>query len=355
MATGQSFQTLDAAATSFSEEQTNGLSAGQYTQPFSIVPFYKPYALGQWMKFNVVLTASGPATPASGTDVIDLIFSDLQVSGSVGGETRCEALTRPFAEFVWTFCTDTNPNVAAAPTFASAGTASVTIYLYVPLGGAAASTKLKLPQAPTGVYSSGVSIAFTSVKSYVVSSNFSGVVAFQEQNTASLGTALQSMLTYIPGGVAPDAMFMKGESSSTITQVTLITVSGVVLAQTTDTDINQIGASFIANTAGPTYTTSAGFVFTGDGEAFRTFQLAFANATTHFLGYVQIGGGQSEANPNAPQPTPAPSAVQIVGSVNSAGQVTAVSATGPTTVSKGLLNTTGSAGALGAIISRRIG
>ena len=326
----QNFQVLDSASASFSESQTSGLVAGQYTQPFSVTPFLKPYSLGVWMQFVGALTASAAEAPTSGTDSLDLFFNELEVSPSVGGETRSVALTRQFAEFAWVFCTDVNPNVAAAPTFTTSGTATVTTYLYVPLGGNAASVKVKLQGVATAVYAANVTYTFTSVTTYVISSNWSGIVAFQEQNTASLGSSLQSMLNYVQGAVAPDAIFLKGETSTTITQVTLITVAGIVLAQTTATAINQLGAAAICNVAGSTYTTSAGFVLTGNGQAFRTFQLAFSSATTHFIGYVQCAGGEDTLVGMSPGPTAAPPAVQNTGTVTPSGGVASVKSTLPT-------------------------
>src|SRR5208282_277980 len=161
------------------------------------------------------------------------------------------------------------------------------------------------------------------------------------------------MLTYIPGGVAPDAIFMKGETSSTITQVTLITVDGTVLAQTTATAINQLGAAAIANTAGATYTTTAGFVLAGNGAAFRTFQLAFASATTHFVGYIQSAGGEDTMIQSAPGATPAPAAVSKKGTVTDSGKVASVQTGGLATGFGGALTKNLAQGAAGSIISRR--
>lgn len=351
----QAFALNDAANASFIDNQTSGLSAGGYTQPFEIVPFKKPRCLGAIFKVAATLTSTAPETPVTGSDALDLVLSgggDIEVSAETGGQLRCQSITRAFAEFIWAVTTNQALGVAANHTFASASTFSVTIYLFVPLGMDAASVKLKLAGNITAAYTTGVTIVYTSVKCYVVSTNYTGTVAFMQENTASLATNAVNMMSYIPKTVAPDAIFMDGETSTTITQATLVTVSGMVLLQTTDTDINQQSwaAGAIADISGQTYTTTAGFVIAGNGEAFRTFQLWFSSATTHYIGYLQIQGGEPTASTPTAQPTQATPAVSLQGAVTPSGGVRAVSP-GGSGAGTGLKIGTG--GSAGQIISHR--
>ena len=350
----QAWALNDAANASFIDNQTSGLAAGNYTQPFEIVPFKKPRALGAIFKFAYTLTASAPETPVAGSDALDCILSgggDIEVSAETGGQTKSQAITRKFAEFCWAVTTNQPLGVAANPTFASASSQTVTTYLFVPLGMAAASVKIKLAGNITGAYASGVTISYTSVKCYVVSTDFTGTVAFMQENTASLAQNAVNMLSYIPKTVAPDAIFMDAETSTTITQASLITVSGMVLLQTTDTDINQQAwaAGAIADISGQTYTTSLGFVIQGNGEAFRTFQLWFSSATTHYIGYLQIAGGEPYSPTPPAQPTQATPATSLDGTVTPSGGVKA--ATGGQGSSGGPMAL--QHGSAGSIISRR--
>lgn len=352
---------LNAGNASFGEQQTNGLSAGQYTQYFSMTPRGGlPYVLGGFYKFVYVFTATGAETPVSGSDELDAILGgggSVEVAPAAGGAARGKSLTRQFAEFVWAVATNTSFSVAANPTFASASTSTVTVYLYVPIGGPAAVVKFKLPGAITQCYASGVTVAYTSVTSYIVSTSWSGVVAFNEEKTASLGSGLQSILNYLPQTIAPDGIFMQGESSTTITFASITTSSGFVLMNSTDTDVAEQGAAAIAPVAGATYTTTAGFVVAGNQQAFATFQVQFASATTHFIGYLQAVGGDETPN-QSPATTSQPAATSQTGTATATGQVAAkVSAggsSGPGS-SGGGLSLGKTTGGPGGIISKRNG
>ncbi len=314
-----------AANASFGEQQTSGLSAGQYTQYFNLTPRNgKPAVLGTILKFVGTLTATAAQTPVSGSDALDLFIGGggtLEIAPSSGAATRAKTLTRQFAEFIYAVATNTNFSIAACPTFASAGTSTVTTYVFVPVGGEAAVIKAKLAGNITGAYAADVTIAYTSVTTYIVSSTFSGVTAFNEELTASLGTSYQSLMNYIPKTVAPDYVFMKGESDTTITQVSVATMDGAILVNTTDTDVLELAANSVAVSAGTTYTTALGFVIAGDQKAFQTFQVTFASATTHNIGYVQFAGGPDVQPGPTPSPKDAPAAVNQTGKVTASGGV----------------------------------
>jgi hypothetical protein len=328
-----------AGSASYGEQQTNGLSAGQYTQYFSLTPKNgKANSFGVFVKFVGVLTASGAATPTAGTDNLDLYLGgggDIELSPAAGAAMRAQAITRQFMEFLWVASTNVNVSVAAAPTFASAGTSTVTTYLYVPCGGNAGVLKAKLAGNITGVYSSNVTIAYTSVTTYILSSNFAGVAAFKEELTASLGTQLQSVLNYVPQTVSPDAIFLKGETSATITFLSMATIDGLVFINSADTDVLQLGAQAFAPISGVTYTTSAGFVICGDQKAFSQIQMTFASATTHNIGYFQMAGGSDVVPSPSASPTAAPAAVNQTGTVTASGQVAAGNAISTSNVAAG--------------------
>ena len=323
-----------ASGVSFKEQQTSGLSAGQYTQNFSLTPQNgKPNVLGVFLKMVGSLTATAAQTPVSGTDQLDLFIGGggtIEVAPAAGAQTRAKTITRQFAEFIWAVTTNWNFSVSAAPTFASAGSSTVTAYVFIPVGGQAAVVKVKLPGAITSVYAADVTISYTSVTTGIVSSDYSAVVAFNEELTASLGTSYQSLINYVPKDIAPDVVFLKGESSSTITQLSITTVDGMILVNTTDTDLLEFAAQSVAVSAGDTYTTTNGFVIMGDQKSFSTFQVTFASATTHYIGYLQVSGGAPTAPAPNPQPTQAPPAVQQTGAVTPGGGVAVAGYAGST-------------------------
>jgi hypothetical protein len=313
-----------AGAASFGEQQTQGLSAGQYSQYFSLTPRNgKANVLGVFVKFVATLTATAAQTPVSGQDLLDLYLSgggDIEISPGPGATMRAQTLTRAFAEFLWAESTNTAFTVSAPYTFTTSGTHSATCYIYIPVGGNAASLRIKLAGNITGVYAADVTISYTSIETDIVSSNYDGVAAFKEELTASLGSGLQSVLNYVPQTVSPDAVFMTAESSTTITAVNITTMDGAVLLNSSSTDVLQLAAAAIAPVAGATYTTDNGFVIAGDEKSFSIFQLTFASATTHYIGYFQVVGSTTPPNPSA-SPTSAPAAVNQTGTVTNSGGV----------------------------------
>ena len=329
----------------FGEMHASGdLTAGQVTPWYNLTPRKgKKYVLGTIVKCQYVLTAPGAATPNSGSDVLDPLLTGglIQIAGQSDGPNRSQSLTRQFIEFLYAVMTNTSFSIAALPTFASAGTSTVTVSFFVPVGGVAAALQIKLPAGILGAATSGttpgfgytsasaVTISYSFITTQIVSSNFSGVVAFKEGKTASLSTGLQSVLQYVPSAaVSADAAFMAFETSATITQVQVASIDGQNELISNDTDALQIGAAAIAPIAGATYTTTAGFVMSLDGKQFQTFMLNFANATIHWIGLVQVQGG-GDAEPGvSPQPSQATPAVQNTGTVTPSGAVTSASATG---------------------------
>jgi hypothetical protein len=347
----QAFQFIDGASASDGPNLTNAITAGNRTAPFGMVPLNKTRVLGAWFRFIATTTATAAATPVSGSDALDLFLSggaDIEISAETNGPLKSQILGRKTAEFMWAVCTDVNPNVAAATTFTTSGTSTETIYLFLPLGQAACSVKFLMPGNISAAYSANVTISYTSIYSYIISTDWAGEVVYNEQETASIGTTNVDMTPYVPKTVKPDAIFLSGESTTTVTSLTMITVGGTTWLQTTVTTVSQFAAAAIANVAGATYTTNNGFVIYGGGFAFQTFQMTFSSATTHFIAYLQISGGEPVATQASGSPTPAPPATSLQGTQTPAGQVKAQGGA----AGAGLPTLKGG-GAAGGIISRR--
>ena len=345
---------LNAGNATFGEQVTTGLSAGSPTPWFSIKPIGgKSAALGAFFNFVATVTATGASTPTAGTDQLDPFIGgggQVIVAAAPGGVQRGQTKTRQFAEFVYAVVTNYPFSIAANTTFASAGSSAYSVILYVPTGGVTAIQFL-LPGAITNIWATNVTISYTSITSYIVSGDWSGSVAFNEEKTASLGSGLQTVTNYVPQTIAPDAVFMQGESSSTITQVYVQTVNGFALVTSTATTVLQQGAGGIAAVAGTTYTTTAGFVIAGNRQVFQIFQLTFASATTHFIGYLQVAGGADTAPSVSAATTAGPPATKQSGTVTPAGQVAYAGAPGGG--GGGGVASVAGGGSTGAIISRR--
>ncbi len=350
----ESFQFVDGASASDGPNLTNAITAAKYTAPFGITPFLKSRVLGAWFEFNATLTATAAESPVTGSDLLDLFLGgggQIIVSAETNGPIQSQVINRATAEFNWAVCTDVNPNVGSNPTFASAGAANVTAYLFLPLGQNASSVKFLMPGSIANAYAANVTVAYTSIYSYVISTDWTGTVVYNEQETASLGTKSVDMTPYVPKTVKPDAIFLKGESSTTITAATLITVNNAVLTQTSATNIGQFAAAAIANVAGPTYTTDNGFVLYGNGYAYKTFQLTFSTATTHYISYLEVSGGEPTATQGSGSPTPAEPATSMQGQVTPSGEVrSGAGGGGASAATAALLRSKGSTG---GIISRR--
>lgn len=345
---------LNAGSATFSEQVTQGISAGSVTPWFSMKPMGgKSACLGAFFNFVGVATATGASTPVAGTDQLDPFIGNggqVIVGAAPGGVQRGQTKTRQFAEFVYAVVTNYPFSIPANSTFASAGSSNYSVTLYVPTGGVSA-VQFLIPAAVTGVWATNVTFAYTSITSYIVSGDWSGAVAFNEEKTASLGSGLQTVTNYVPQTIAPDAIFMQGESATTITQCYIQTVNGFALVTSPVTSVLEAGAAGIAAIAGTTYTTSAGFVITGNQQAFQIFQLTFASATTHFIGYVQIAGGDTSAPTPSPAATAGPPAVKQSGTVSASGAVAYAGAPGGG-ASGGVASVMGG-GSTGGIISRR--
>lgn len=319
----------DAANVTFGEIYTsNSLAAGAPTPWFNLTPRNgKANVLGAWFTAIYVLTATGAATPVAGSDALSPILDNggrIDVGQSPGAAGRSQNLTRQFVEFNEAVTTNINFSIAALPTFTSASTSTVTVQWFVPVGGTAGAIRITLPGAITGSYASGVTVSYTSIESEILSTNYTGVCAFREEKTASLGgSTLTSVLTYLPKDIAPDMAFMQGESSTTITQVLIIALDGTTVVNSANTGVLQTAAAAAANVSGTTYTTSNGFVLSLNQKQFQSWQMLFSSATTHYVGFIQVAGGE-EVLPNLQAaPTQATPAVTQVGSVTPSGQVAA--------------------------------
>lgn len=318
--------TRDAGNIDFGEQVTQGLSAGTNTPWFNCVPHKGTRVLGVIAKCIYVLTATGAKTPVAGSDVLDPILNGgtLDVSGGTGTANRSQLQTRPFAEFIYAATTNTAFTIAALPTFASASTATVTVSFFIPLGMTAGKFRIKLPGSiTTSSYTTLVTISYTSITTQIVSTTFGGSVAFRQELSPSLGTGLQSVMTWIPLDIAPDVAFMDAETSSTITQVLATNIDQSIALDSADTDALQVGAAAFAPIAGATYTTAAGFVMTLQQKTFASFRLNFASGTTHFMGFLQCTGGDVAIENLNPAPTQAQPATSNDGSITPSGQVAA--------------------------------
>lgn len=337
--------TRDAGNIDFGEQQTSGLSAGGPTQWFNAAPKKgKSACMGLWVKCIYVLTASAAQSPVSGSDALDPILgtgAHIDVSPGSGTSGRSQNLTRQFIEFAWAATTNTSFSVASLPTFASAGTSTVTVSFFVPTGGIS-TVRITLPGALTASYSADVTVSYTSITTQIVSTNFAGVCAFREEKSASIGSGMQSMLNYLPKDIAPDVSFMQGESSSTISQVLITSATSNWILSSTDTDALESAAASYAPIAGATYTTTAGFVLALDQQTFSGYQLYFASATTHYIGFLQVTGGGDVLESLTPAATAATPAVTKSGAVTPSGGVAATGGSASASAggggTKGILN-----------------
>ena len=318
--------TRDAGNMDFGEQVTSGLSPGTNTPWFNCVPHKGTRVLGVFAKCVYVLTATGAKTPVAGSDSLDPILNGgtLDVSGGTGTANRSQLQTRPFAEFVYAATTNVPIAIAALPTFVSASTATVTVSFFIPLGMDAGKFRIKLPGAITSSsYTSAVTISYSSITTQVVSTTFTGSVAFRQELSPSLGTGLQSVMGWIPLDIAPDVAFMDAETSTTITQVLATDIDRSIAIDSADTDALQIGAAAFAPISGATYTTTAGFVMSLTQKTFASFRINFTGTGTHYMGFLQCTGGDVAIENLTPSTTQAAPAVQNQGSVTASGQVAA--------------------------------
>lgn len=341
----------DAANIQFSEIHSGGdLAAGSPTPWYNFTPQNgKSNVLGAWFHCIYVLTASAAQSPVSGSDALSPILDNggrIDVGAAPGAPGRSQNLTRQFVEFNWAVTTNYSFSVASLPTFASAGTSTVTVDFFVPLGGTAAAVRITLPATIAASYAADVTISYTSIESEVLSSDYTGVCAFREEKTATLSSGtLTSVLQYLPKDIAPDAAFMQGESSTTITQVLITALSGPPIVNSTTTGALETAAASIAPVAGATYTTTAGFVLSLNQKQFNTWQMNFNSSTTHYVGFIQVAGGATTLPNLTPAPTQATPAVSQTGSVTASGTVAATSGPGaPKAAATGAVGSTRTGG-----------
>jgi hypothetical protein len=314
-----------AAKAYFIDQQTTGISFSQYSQWFDLSPQTKPNVLAAYVKFSYTVTG----TPAAQThaDQLDILLGQVQVAAASNVVPRSQTITRRFMEDVEQITFDTNflgtsTYPRAAPQ-TSAGT--YTAQFWVPIGGPAAALRILLPSA-TNAYTTAA-VAINSITVYGIEGGNDTVAAFQENNTPSLGTSIQSLKNYVPAAIAPDVMVMVGDTSTSVTQLFISDQNGQISVAVTDMDAVQYGMVAITPRTGPLGNTAlpGGGSLTIDlgvplqGGVLTTFQAAFASATTHDIGAIQYSGS-GEVPANNPQTTPVPPATSQTGSLNAAGQ-----------------------------------
>lgn len=300
-----------AATPDFVAQQTTGLSFGQWSQWFPLtVGRGKSSVLAAYCKFSY--TVSGTTiTPVTGADVLDVVIQGVQVADQAGGKIRSDAITRKGMEDVEQAAFDTSygyPRSAPSPT---AGT--YTAFLYVPIGGPAASIRFQMASSTAG-YSAGT-VVLNSVTVYKILGDNDTVVAFHEQNTPSLGSGLQDMHAYLSPSLAPSLIVLVTDTSSGITLVNLAGQKGNLLVTAADIDAVSNGA--IAYTP-RTGALAQGVALAADETVPSVFQVQFGSAETHDLLEIQFGGSQVTNPPPHPETTPASPAVDTVGVPNAA-------------------------------------
>ena len=304
----------------FIEQQTSGLTAGQYSQWFDLTPLTKKNVLAAKVKFSY--TVSGTPAVVAGADILDVLLGQVQVAASSRTAPRTQTITRKFSEDVEQAALDTNYGYPRAAPSATAGT--YTASFYVPIGGPAASLRILLASA-TNAYSAGT-VVINNITVYVVEGDAEQVFAYKENNTPSLGTSLQSLARYLPDDIAPDIVIMEGDAASNITQIYAVDANGRILVTSTDLDVVTDGALALTPRTGKLGSGSVAFL--AQKAVLRIFQVAFAAAGTHDIGVLEISGPSSVA-PNTAQTTVGTPATKDVGVPNAAGvPVSAKSASG---------------------------
>jgi hypothetical protein len=312
-----------AAKPLFIDQQTNGISFGQYSQWFDLAPSTKPNVLAAYVKF--VYTVTGTPTAQTHADQLDILLGQVQVAAASNVVPRSQTITRRLMEDVEQITFDTNflgtsTYPRAAPQ-TSAG--SYTAQFYVPIGGPAAALRLLLPSSTNAYTTAAVTI--NSITVYAIEGGNDTVITFQENNTPSLGTSIQSLKNYVPAAIAPDVLIMVGDTATTITQLFIADQNGQISVSVTDMDSVQYGMVAITprtgplgNTAIPGGSLSIDIGIALQGGVLTTFQAAFASATTHDVAAIQYAGSGNVPE-NTPQETPAPPAVDQTGALNAAG------------------------------------
>ena len=299
-----------AAKPVFRGQQTTGLSFGQYTAWFDLTPITKPNTLAGYFKFN--WSDTGSMTTVSGADQLDAVIQQVEVGPSSGMAYRSKAITRKGMEDIEQTTFDVNysyPRTAVSTT-----TGTFTPFLYVPIGGPAASVRFLLASS-TAAFSAGT-VTINSVTAYSIEGENSSVVSFNEQNTPSLGSSIQDMTPYISKTIAPDLIILEGETTATVTQVFAADQQNSIIIAATDIDAAANGAiAWSPITGAP----KNGLGLVAQQAVPSIFQVNFTSATTHDVLEIQIAGGTSNQAQSA-QVTPAPPASQNVGVPNAAGK-----------------------------------
>lgn len=322
----------------FAKQQTSGLSLGGLSNYLNLKPLQLPYVTAARVVIVYNVTATAAVAPNAGTDTLDVVAGNGgQVMVFPGPNTafRSQLLTRKAIESVEKFAFDVNFGYPRGPlpTFAAAGSNTVTASFYLPVGGEAASLRFILPAAPSNLYATPADVSFSpvSITVYPVEGNNDMIWAYKESTTPSLGTGLQTIQEYIPADIQPDVIFEMGESSSTISSVFAVGLNNVQLYNTTDvTSITQGATALTPRTGADPFALDLPAM----GVGFLTLQETFVAATTHDLVYLQTSGSQVMNPGQSPAPTVseatsgAPPAVKMQGTVNQAGAVQAAPSKG---------------------------
>lgn len=295
----------------FLEQQTTGISFGQYSQWFDLVPQTKKNVLAAYVKFTY--TVAGTPSAQAGADKLDIILGQVQVASTPRAMPRTQTITRKFFEDVEQVSFDTNYGYPRAAPQTSAGTYSA--FFYVPVGGPAAALRLLLPSSTNAYTTAAVTI--NSITVYAIEGDNDTVISFKENNTPSLGTSIQSVRGFLPDDIAPDVLIFQGDTSATITQLFLVDQTNTIVVAATDTDAASNGLLAITPRTGALGTTDFGVTL--QGAVLKVAQAAFASATTHDIGVIQYAGS-GDVPANSPQTTPSPPAVSDTGRENAAGK-----------------------------------
>lgn len=299
-----------AAKPNFIGQQTTGLSFGQWSQWFNLVPHTRPNVLACYVKFSCSVVGA-TVTPVAGVDQLGAALSQVQVSPSAGLAPRSQILSTKAIEDVEQACFDTSFTYPRGTLPSVAG--SFAAYVYIPIGGNAAAVRFLLPSSTTA-FSAGT-LVINSITVYTIEGYNGTVIAAYDQNTPSLGSGLQDMHSYLSGSIAPDLVVLEGETDSTVTQVQMADQTGTLMVSVTDADALSNGAIGFTPITGAL---KNGLAISTQSAVPSLFQANFVSATTHDILEIQFYGSQVTNTAGTPQTTPAVPAGTQVGVTNAA-------------------------------------
>lgn len=324
---------LNLASPTFIGQQT-GLVGASWSQWFNVTsPVANKRVLAASFEFTSYLTATATVAtqvnnPAGqAIDVLDEFLDQLQVGPAPNANARSSIETRESAEEVERICFNlpySYPRPAPHSFTATAGTASDSAVLLVPIGGPAASVRVHVPSI-TGVYTASVT-GTVSVTVHAIIGSVSTVITFQDGQTGQLAVGRNDLSNYFPANLSPDYLSMVGD---TVTSVTTMFVTGQNGAVIVDIDSAGLMGAMQAAIA-PATTKSAGFntlAFSLQKARFRTIRDTLAVAEAQQLLWVSFDGGEVAPTPAPAAATPSTPAYSNVG-YPLAGAMPATSPTG---------------------------